>query len=80
MIDDILDVMELIVDYLYRLSDKLLDLAINLFYGLAFILILATLPVWILPFLIWKSYKEKDRDEDYEDDGDKFDPYTSATR
>lgn len=59
MIDDILEVMELIVDYLYSLSDKLLDFAINLFYGIAFILILATVPIWILPFMIWKSTRNK---------------------
>lgn len=78
MINDILDVMELIVDYLYRLADKLLDIAVNLFCGIAFILILATVPVWILPFLIWKRYKEKDRDD--EDDSGDWDEYTSATR
>lgn len=77
MINDILDVMEWIVDYIYGLADKLLDIAVTLFYGIAFIVILATAPAWILPFLIWKRYKEKDRDED--DSGD-WDEYTSATR
>lgn len=59
MIDDILDVMELIVDYLYRLADRLLDFAISLFYGVAFLLILVTAPIWIVPFMIWKSRRDR---------------------
>ena len=59
MIDDILDVMDLIVKYLFTLAEEIRDAAINLFYGFAFILLLATLPVWILPFLIWKSRRDE---------------------
>lgn len=78
MINDILDVMELIVEYLSRLAEEMREVVKNIVYGIAFILILTTAPVWILPFLIWKRYKEKDRDD--EDDVYDWDEYTSATR
>lgn len=55
MIDDILELMDLIVNYLSTLAEEIRGAAVNLFYGFMFILIVATVPVWILPFLIWKS-------------------------
>lgn len=54
-----IDTMGLIVEILFEVIEEIHDLAINLFYGLVFILLLATLPVWIVPFLIWKSRRDE---------------------
>lgn len=75
MIDDILDVMEMIVTRLFDIIENLRDFALALFYGFVLLLIVAALPVWIFPYLIWRARKKNDDDSD-----DDFDPYTVATR
>lgn len=59
MVDDIVEVMELIVTYLFTLAEEISQAVINLFYGIVFISILATSPIWIVPFLIWRRTRDK---------------------
>lgn len=77
MIDDILGVMEEIVSALFRAAENIREFATCIFYCLAFLLILAATPLWILPYMIWKARKENESDSD---DGEDWDSYTSATR
>lgn len=74
MINFILEIMGLIVEDLSQLCEGVKVFA----FLIVFLLLVATLPVWILPFLIWKRHKEKDRND--EDDVYEWDEYTSATR
>jgi hypothetical protein len=70
----IVEIMDDIVEELSDVAESFSYFAKNAIAGIVFVLILITLPLWILPFLIWKHYREKD-----DEDGD-WDEYTSATR
>lgn len=75
MIDYILDVMEHLIEALLDVVERIIDLGKLVFHSIVFLIILATLPIWLIPFLIWKAIRD-DRD----DQDDEYDSYTSATR
>lgn len=80
MIDFILDVMEEIVETIFRAADNMLVFSKNLACIVGFLLIMATAPVWIVPFMIWRSRKKDDNDDQDDNyDGD-YDYYMSLTR
>ena len=55
MIDKILDIMETIVEFIFDMVERMSEFVVNIAYGLAFLLILATVPIWFIPFMIWKA-------------------------
>ena len=56
--DNILFMMETIFELLSDMVERLQEIAESFFVGLIFIVILATMPIWIVPYLIWKGTKE----------------------
>lgn len=79
--DNILFMMETIFELLSDMAERLQEIATKILVALIFIVILVTMPVWIVPYIVWKARKEKDRDDYDEDDNDKdYDAYVTATR
>lgn len=72
-IDCILGVMEKIVDAIFNMAEILRNIATGIIALLIMAFLLVTVPVWIVPYLVWKNRKE-DRDDDTDDDLDKSDP------
>lgn len=58
--DNILFMMETIFELLSDITERLQEIATSIFVGLVFIVVLVTMPVWIVPYLIWKGTKGND--------------------
>jgi hypothetical protein len=59
-IDLVLFVMDWLVNSLLAIAENMLDFAKGAFTGLIFIFLVFTMPIWIVPYLIWKSRRNND--------------------
>lgn len=53
-INCILNVMEMIVDVIFRATEILRNIAIGIIALFIMAVLIVTVPVWIVPYLIWK--------------------------
>lgn len=53
-IDCILEIMEMIVDVLSRAKDILVSIVIGIIALFIMASLVVTVPVWIVPYLVWK--------------------------
>lgn len=67
----ILKMMERIAEGFFAIVEAISEIAqilvggavMVLFYGIVFAVLVATFPIWILPYVIWRAHKEESENE-----------------
>ena len=54
---------KIVADAITGFVEAMSELAILIWYCLVFLLVIATCPIWIIPYLAWRNIKEAKEDE-----------------
>lgn len=57
---------EIIIEFLEDCADSICDILSLIFYGVVFVLCVVTVPIWFIPYLIYKRNHKSDTKENDE--------------